>query len=658
MEKTKKPKLFFEKTINVFAWLCLVLAVILAIISATAVISGENNGKEILGHKILIVNTDSMSKSAMSEDEKIFFNAGDIIIIRMITNPNELKEGDVISFFSYNPESMGKTVTHKIRKINYSSSGEITGIVTYGINTGVNDIVEVKPEHLVGKYVSKVPAVGLLFSFMKTPRGFYLSILIPGVLLIIFFSVKVGKILGKRELAKEYSDEINSLKDKDKILEGQNNTLLAGVGIAGGTSLQDEQLTLEENKEQNMEENVQQTTQQAQGQTAPTIYQTVTINCPSPMMSQPVVYQTAPSQTGSTICQTVSMTPQPVAYQMPIMTMPIPYQPVPVQSAPVAYQAVPVQPAPVVCQTIGENAAPVTPVSVQPNYAPTVCQTIGENGKPTMPQPVAYQTVPVQPIQLYQPVAVQPMTVQPQPVAPASAQTQAPIEPIKEETSATTVEEPEINKEEEITVTEEENIVVKEEQPKEEFVAEEVKEEVAITELEETSAIETEEESVIEQSELDSDMEDEESKNKLNIPEGEKKPFTEKLVNAKEETQNYFNVVHNELVSYKKVSSRVSFRCVSYRKGRTLLAKIGLRGKTLTGYFNLDVKDFNDKVFFQKDMSGVKAYEEVPFAVKIRSERACNNATKLVGAVAEKFELKKNPKFEAVDQVKQFRDEK
>ena len=177
------------------------------------------------------------------------------------------------------------------------------------------------------------------------------------------------------------------------------------------------------------------------------------------------------------------------------------------------------------------------------------------------------------------------------------------------------------------------------------------------TQIEEVTV--TEEAVAIEESQQDELVGEEESENqsKFKIPEGEKKPFAEKIVTAKDETQNYFNKVHNELVSYKKVSSRVSFRCVSYRRGRTLLAKIGLRGKTLTGYFNLNVKDFNENVYFQKDMSSVKAYEEVPFAVKIRSERACKNATKLVGALAEKFELTKNPKYEEFDVIKKIKEE-
>lgn len=205
-----------EKSLTVFAWLVLLVALLTSIFVACAMMSGEENGKEIFGYKILIVNTDSMKKSADSENESIFFEAGDVIVIRKVDNPNELKAGDVITFCSYNPGSMGKTLSHKIREIRYLDSGEISGYVTYGINTGTNDMVVVKPEHVVGKYVFKVESIGKLFAELKTERGFYLSILVPGVLLIIYFSIKVGKVLGKQEFEKMNNKEKQKISEKEK----------------------------------------------------------------------------------------------------------------------------------------------------------------------------------------------------------------------------------------------------------------------------------------------------------------------------------------------------------------------------------------------------------------------------------------------------------
>ncbi len=670
MEKTRRKKQIFEKIIDVFAWLCLFVAVILSIITFAASISGEQNGKEIFGHKLLIVNTDSMSKSVLSEDEKIFFEAGDLIIIKKVSNVSALKEGEVITFFSYNPESLGKTVTHKIRQIKRTETGEVTGIVTYGINTGVNDMVEVKPEYVMGKYAYKIPKIGKLFSFLKTPRGFYLSILIPGVLLIIFFSVKVGKVLGRQEYARAYNGEMDELKERITSLEenGGEPTALkrdAKITTQNETAITTLQCTANmedymENNEQLMEELATTTVDETQEsvtiekaeESAPVeetpapkseekteapanngqgaVYQTVSINYqPSPFTPAPVIYQTAPSSAGP-VYQTITIAPapvQPVAmgcpYQ-PVFYQPVqpacPYQPVQAPTPLVAYP--PYQSAPVIYQTASDNApVPPAPVAQPTTFAPTQGATISQNASQTAQ--AVNQTITGAPMPVYYPVT--PVAPQPAPVVEQPKQEDKP-EPAPVVESKPEVE-PEPTPEEEIAVTQETLV----EQTPVEPLDEVLDEEEAIEEV------------------------TEETEGGLNIPAGNKKPFSEKLIEAKEETQKYFNAVHNELVSYKRVNSRVSRRGMSYRAGRTLIAKIGLRGKTLTGYFNLDLNAFNEKTFFQKDMSATKAYEEVPFAVKIKSERACNNATKLVTAVAEKFELKKNPKFEEVNAIEEFK---
>ena len=593
----KKTKYIFEKTLDVFAWLCLALAIILSVVTIFASMSGEDNGEEIFGCKMLIVNTDSMSKSATSLNESVFFNAGDVIFIKRVESAKDLKVGDVITFFSYNPESMGKTVSHKIREIKYNQAGDVTGIVTYGINTGVNDIVEVKPEHLIGRYEYKIPRIGRLFSFLQTPRGFYLSILIPGVLLIIFFSVKVGKILGKQEYAKLYNGEIDSLK-----------TMMSNLEEKGGSTQM-----IEENTTQSTEQNTEQPKQEQHGQATPAIYQTVSITYQAtPFAPQPVIYQTAledakPVHQSITIAPLQTVQPAPVFYPtMPVQPQPVIYQTAPGQTTPVHqsinmnpaqvspapfyYATVPFAQQPVICQTIGANA-PTTPTTVSNHTTPvqtpsqTVCQSVSGITPAVPPVPTYYQTIPF----AQQPVAQK---------------------------------------------TDKENLIK------------------PTTATEETVATE------ILPVENNEKVEVEPVKNKFDIPDTPKKPFAEKLIQSKKETQNYFNTIHNQLTSYKKVSSRISLRCASYRKGRTLLAKISLRGKTLTGYFNLDVNDFNEKIYFQKDLSNVKAYEEVPFAVKIRSDRACNNAIKLVSALADKFELKKDDKFEPKDNVKIFENKK
>ena len=110
-------------------------------------------------------------------------------------------------------------------------------------------------------------------------------------------------------------------------------------------------------------------------------------------------------------------------------------------------------------------------------------------------------------------------------------------------------------------------------------------------------------------------------------------PFVDKIETADESIKEFFKALDEKLTSYKKVHGRISQKCASYRVGRELKAKISLRGKTLKLHLALDINAFNEKIYFQKDYKDIKAYEEVPFTVKVKSERGLKNAFKLIEAL-------------------------
>ena len=220
MKDSKNNKKIFDKIMDVFAWLSFSLAVILSVATIFAAVS-DQNGKEVFGARLLIVKTDSMSKPPLGEEE-IYFNSGDLILIKRIENANDLKAGDVIAFISYDPDTYAQTVTHKIREVKYSAAGRLIGYVTYGVRTGENDQTVVQPESVMGVYGGKISYIGHVFAFLKTPRGFYLSIMTPAVLLIIFFSIKAGRVIGKKEVVSRYEGELELLKEKISAIEKLN----------------------------------------------------------------------------------------------------------------------------------------------------------------------------------------------------------------------------------------------------------------------------------------------------------------------------------------------------------------------------------------------------------------------------------------------------
>lgn len=184
----------FNTALNSLAWLVFIFSVFVAIVTVVAFVNDPEGDKGIFGVKFYSVQSDSMSLPDGS-DEPVFFNAGDVIIVRDVANTDFLKAGDVISFTSENADSFGKTLTHKIREVKRNPLGEVIGFVTYGIKTGVNDEMLVRPYSVKGLYYDKIPSLGWAVDFLKQPTGYFMCILFPFVLLIIHLSIKVGTLM-------------------------------------------------------------------------------------------------------------------------------------------------------------------------------------------------------------------------------------------------------------------------------------------------------------------------------------------------------------------------------------------------------------------------------------------------------------------------------
>ena len=135
-----------------------------------------------------------------------------------------------------------------------------------------------------------------------------------------------------------------------------------------------------------------------------------------------------------------------------------------------------------------------------------------------------------------------------------------------------------------------------------------------------------------------------------------KRSFTAKMKQSEEKVKAYYSDLKNELVSYKKINSNVSWHGDRFNFGRDTVAKININGKTLCFYLALDPNDpeFKETVYHQKDVGAQKAYESTPFMVKIKSDAAVKKALRLVGSLAEKLGTEKEANFEAVDYVEEF----
>lgn len=195
---------------KVVTWILIVFTVAMMIFTVFTVTTVDKNERIVFGLRFYIVTSDSMSPSDKNADLDIHFNAGDIIISRVVKDYSSLKEGDVISFVSMNSDSYGETVTHMIREVKRNESGKIVGFVTFGTNTGTNDKMVVEPDFVLGKYVTKLPGAGNFFAYVKTTPGYIICILIPFLLLILYNGINVIYIFRK------YKKEQTAIMEAEK----------------------------------------------------------------------------------------------------------------------------------------------------------------------------------------------------------------------------------------------------------------------------------------------------------------------------------------------------------------------------------------------------------------------------------------------------------
>lgn len=105
--------------------------------------------------------------------------------------------------------------------------------------------------------------------------------------------------------------------------------------------------------------------------------------------------------------------------------------------------------------------------------------------------------------------------------------------------------------------------------------------------------------------------------------------FVAKLSQAPDHLKAYYNVLKNNLLSYKGVKSRISWCNDSYNRGRDRLAKINVRGGGLIVYLALDPKAYEGTKYRYRDVGYKKKYADMPMQIKIRSKRGLRYALEL-----------------------------
>lgn len=184
--------------LDVLAWVLLILALLVTLIVFAA---GKNNGvANIFGFTPLTVESNSMSPT---------FKTNDLIITKKIKDLYDLKEGDVITFYTI-IDGRRALNTHRIVEVNKTDSS--ISFVTRGDNNSIDDSIPVNAVDIVGKWTgARLKGFGKVMDFLRTKKGFFICIIIPLALFFLFELYKFIVVLidaKKSDITEEDEEEI------------------------------------------------------------------------------------------------------------------------------------------------------------------------------------------------------------------------------------------------------------------------------------------------------------------------------------------------------------------------------------------------------------------------------------------------------------------
>lgn len=185
------------------------IVIIMAAVLVLCMVVMTKPGKvpEIYGYTVLRVMTGSMEPT---------YPVDTLIVVKK-TDPAEIREGDVISFYSSDPALDGAVNTHRVVNVKQEDNQWI--YTTKGDGNNVADPYEVKSGDLIGKVIYDSLPFGKLSRLTANPLIFIPLILLPLAVILVTNLVRTISLAGK--IAKEEEEQavkeaIQSIRDKQQ----------------------------------------------------------------------------------------------------------------------------------------------------------------------------------------------------------------------------------------------------------------------------------------------------------------------------------------------------------------------------------------------------------------------------------------------------------
>ena len=115
--------------------------------------------------------------------------------------------------------------------------------------------------------------------------------------------------------------------------------------------------------------------------------------------------------------------------------------------------------------------------------------------------------------------------------------------------------------------------------------------------------------------------------------------FTARYIQSDDEVKHWYTEIKNNLLSYKKVKARMSWKRESFNYGREQFAKLSYRGNTLCLFLPLNAADFADTKYKVEDVSDNNNYAETPCMYRIKNARRAKYAIELIALASDKLDI-------------------
>lgn len=191
-----------KKAKKIFSRIMVVLSAVIFLFGLVVFISvlnaSEGEVPSVFGFSVLQVKTGSMIPE---------YEIGTVVIAKK-TDVNDLKVGDVISFYSMDQEISGEVNTHRIVNIEYGGDDNAPYFTTKGDNNSEVDKQKVWPVQIVGKVVYNLGTVsGSVIGVFQNPNVIFFVIVLPLIFITFGEAVNLVSLIAESKFRKKEDDD-------------------------------------------------------------------------------------------------------------------------------------------------------------------------------------------------------------------------------------------------------------------------------------------------------------------------------------------------------------------------------------------------------------------------------------------------------------------